>query len=120
MSEYTPTRQELIGAWVQAHSIEGWGGPVDLEGMPKTRITEGHRAIAEIERAAAEKALIEAAEDYEGYLVNPELPIEDQPSPVARQYKSTADRLRKRAAAYRNVASCHPWSMDLEEGVHGE
>ncbi len=55
--------------------------------------------LAEVERAAAERALTEAAEDYEGYLVKPGLPIEDQPSPMARQYKSAAERLRKRAAA---------------------
>lgn len=57
--------------------------------------------LDEMLRVAAEKALTDAAEDYEGCLVEPELPIGDQPSPMARQYKSAAERLRKRAAAYR-------------------
>lgn len=55
MSEYTPTRQELIAAWIIAHQEEGWGGQVDMGGSPKERIAEAHRGIAEVERAAAEK-----------------------------------------------------------------
>lgn len=55
MSEYTPTRQELIASWIQAHREAGCGGPVDVDGRPKERIAEAHRGLAEVERAVAEK-----------------------------------------------------------------
>lgn len=65
MSDYTPSRQELVAAWIQAHQVEGWGGPVDMESAPKTRIAEAHRGFAEVERAAAEKALTDLAAKIE-------------------------------------------------------
>lgn len=64
MSEYTPTRQELIAAWIIAHQEEGWGGQVDMGGSPKERIAEAHRGIAEVERAAAEKAWDEGYNEW--------------------------------------------------------
>lgn len=68
MSEYTPSRQELIAAWIQSHQEEGWlGGPVDIGGRPKERIAEAHRGLAEVERDAAEKGYGAGIRDAEQF-----------------------------------------------------
>ncbi|WP_240373091.1 hypothetical protein [Brevibacterium zhoupengii] len=56
MSDYTPDEQEFIGAWVSAHSEEGWGGPVDVEGRPLERISEARRGIAKAKADALREA----------------------------------------------------------------
>lgn len=63
-NEYTPSRQELIAAWIEAHQEDGWGGPVDKGGRPKERIAEAHRGVAEVWRAASEKAYDEGVSDF--------------------------------------------------------
>ena len=54
---YTPTAQEFVEAWIQAHQVPvGSGGWVDRGSAPRERIAEAHRGIAEMRREAAEKA----------------------------------------------------------------
>lgn len=57
MSEkYTPSEQELVAAWITAHSEPAWGGDTDMDGRPRERITEARRGIAKVKADALREA----------------------------------------------------------------
>lgn len=61
MSEYTPTRGEIISALVAYRAIPGAETPAEIAGsLPPEEVAkylaESERGLAEVERAAAEKA----------------------------------------------------------------
>lgn len=67
MSEYTPTRGELISALVAYRATQGQQTPAEVaSSAPPKEIAkflgEAERGLAEVERAAAEKALAAAAD----------------------------------------------------------
>lgn len=94
MSDYTPTAQELIAAWIEAHQVPAAGGKIDAEARPKERIAEAKRGIAAIEREAAARALSEVADAL------------NRPSEGAGYEvwaSGAGDWLRARAAEYRKA-----------------
>lgn len=115
VSDYTPTTDEIRTRGLEGADLN------DLNSDEREALDEFDQWLAkhdaEVERAAAEKAMpivrewlleakAEALEDhaaahYEACLVKPGLEAADQPSPLAKQYKIAADGLRARAAEYR-------------------
>lgn len=98
MSTYTPTVEEARLVWQEWN---GYGGLINRTGPePTTRAdmrAEFDRMIASVERAAAVKALTDAADEEER---------------VSQQYALTADGMRERSEwedsnRYANYASGH-------------
>ena len=70
-------------------------------GKTVTVFTE--EGLAAHDRETAAKALEEHAwEAYEAYLIDPDLDWPSQPSQSAMHFKSSADKLRRRAQEYRS------------------
>ncbi|MCW2287018.1 hypothetical protein EDF60_1669 [Leucobacter luti] len=91
MSEYTPTGEESRECYASS------GDGLDFKRRFNERLVEHDRMIAEVERAAAEKALTAAADEEER---------------VSQQYALTADGMRDRkewadSNRYANYAAGH-------------
>lgn len=68
-AEYTPTTTDVLAAWLDAHSADAWGGRIDVEARPKTRVAEFDRWLVahdrEVAARAREEALAEARDAIE-------------------------------------------------------
>ena len=72
------------------------------KGRSRQFANEFDRWLDERDDLVAAKALEDLAWDgFEAYLVDPELEWENQPSAAAQHFKSSAEKLRRRASEYR-------------------
>lgn len=106
MSTYTPTVEEARLVWQEWN---GYGGLINRTGPePTTRAdmrAEFDRMIADVERAAAARALEELADDYDDIYANSDLLMQTAPKDywcgADDAVKHATQKMRARAAEIR-------------------